>query len=308
MGKNLFTLGLATLVAFSMSGYVAAQDDPFGSQVSHENTDPFGQGFSVHQQEDSTPSKSTSKRSPDEMIRDALDSKIDFDYDETPFIEIMDQLQEVYGINVMLDQSASDDSLSEDDLVTFKVRKIRMKAGLRLMLDQFNATYLVKNEVLLIISKDVANDPEFFTRRIINCRSLIETIGASDRRGKDAISAIYQIGEKTALGGLGNGGATTGGGVFSLVPGDEINGLVDDKGQINMEEQAKTWFLVQRGFDPGMDLIDTVKLSIAPDDWDDTNGDGSITLVGGCLVIQQTEEVIEDIEDLLVELTKSMGQ
>ena len=98
----------------------------------------------------------------DERILGILDTQWSPEYDEVAFIEIMDELQEEYDINVVLDDSARDDSLTEDTLITFKLAGIRLRNGLRLMLEQHNATFIVKDEVLKIISLDVANDPENF--------------------------------------------------------------------------------------------------------------------------------------------------
>lgn len=306
MSKYLFGFALVTLFLGGMSTYTVAQNDPFSGSDNQKTAGPFEKTPSIQQSDETTLAAQTSTKSADELIREVLEQKVDLNYEDTPFVEIMDELSQVYGINVMLDQSAVDDSLSEDDLVTFKASNIKLKAALRVLLDQFNTTYLVKNEVLLLISKDVAKNPEFLTRRIINCQVLLEKIAAVDPRNQNTISGVYRIGEAVS-GGFG-GPPAGGGGVFSLVPGDKIDGLIDEKGQIDKEKQANTWFIVKRGFNPGMDLMDTIKTSIAPDDWDDTNGEGSITLVGGCLVVQQTEQVVEEIQNLLVELSNSMDQ
>ena len=109
----------------------------------------------------------------DELILSALNTKADFAHDDIPFIEIMDQLRDEYGINVALDQSAEDDSLNEDSSITFNAKDIRLKNALRLMLGDNNATFVVKDEVLLIISKDVASDPEFFVRNVYNVGDLV---------------------------------------------------------------------------------------------------------------------------------------
>ena len=44
--------------------------------------------------------------------------------------------------------------------MTVNIRGVRLKNGLRLMLKPFNATYIVRDEVLRIISIDNINDPE----------------------------------------------------------------------------------------------------------------------------------------------------
>nr|ABX10569.1 hypothetical secreted protein [uncultured planctomycete 5H12] len=109
----------------------------------------------------------------DEKILRALNEPFDAEYDETPFIEVMDELRDNYKINVVLDQSAKDDSLTEDDPITFKVTGIRLKNALRLMLKEKNATFIVRDETLQIISLDVASDPEYFVTNVYNVGDLI---------------------------------------------------------------------------------------------------------------------------------------
>ncbi len=106
-----------------------------------------------------TPSSfSATQRNLEQILNEPFDAK----YDETPFYEVMDELQDNYKINVLLDQSAKDDSLTEDDPITFEVTGIRLKNALRLMLKEKNSTFMVRDGTLQIISLDVASDPEYF--------------------------------------------------------------------------------------------------------------------------------------------------
>ena len=135
----------------------------------------------------------------DERILNALQSEADLIYDEVAFSDVMEELrQPPYNINVVLDPSASDDSLTEDTLITFNVRGIRLKNALRLMLKEHNATYIVRNEVLTLISLDDATDPDFFVTNVYN-------VG-------DLVAPRIPVG-----GGIGGGGG--GGGVFCVVDG-----------------------------------------------------------------------------------------
>ena len=163
----------------------------------------------------------------DEAILSALTKKVDWEYDDVPFIEIMDQLRDTYGINVVLDQSAEDDSLSEDTSVSFNAKDIRLKNALRLMLDQNNATFIVKDEVLKIISKDVASDPEFFVRNVYNVGDLVAPRipvggiggGIGGGGGGGGFGGGGRGGGGGGLGGGGGGGlgGGGGGGIFCVV-------------------------------------------------------------------------------------------
>ena len=90
----------------------------------------------------------------DEKILRALEETANFNFDEQAWSEVEEELEKEYGINIVLTTSAKDDSLTEDDLVSSTLSGIRFKNALRLMLAERNATFVVKDEVLMIISKD----------------------------------------------------------------------------------------------------------------------------------------------------------
>ena len=149
----------------------------------------------------------------DEKILRALEQTASFDFDETTFEEVMDQLRDDYKINVVLDQSARDDLLTEDEPITFRVRSIRLKNALRLMLKEKNATYIVRDEVLRIISIDVASDPENFVTNVFNVGDLIaprQNFGGGIGQGGGGQGGGRGGGQ--GGGGFGGGGRGGGGG------------------------------------------------------------------------------------------------
>ncbi len=166
----------------------------------------------------------------DERILNALDEQADLEYDEVAFVDVMDELRDDYGINVVLDVSARDDSLTEDELITFNVKGIRLKNALRLMLKEKNATFIVRDEVLTIISLDVASDPEFFVTNVYNVGDLVAPRipigglgGGANGFGGGGGGGFGGGGGGGGLGGGGGGfggggqGGGGGGGVFCIV-------------------------------------------------------------------------------------------
>lgn len=119
--------------------------------------------------------------SEDARIRTILDEQVAFVYDSTPFDEIVDELQSNYHIPVFLDRSARDDSLTGDELVTIEIGGISIGSGLRLILSQYNADFVVRDDVLMIISKDVMKQPEFFVQKIINCDTILKKLRAINK-------------------------------------------------------------------------------------------------------------------------------
>lgn len=109
----------------------------------------------------------------DEAILDALELPTNLEYVEVPFIDVKRDLEDKYGINIALDQSAIDDALTEEELITVRYRGIRLKNALRLMLRDYNATYIVRDEVLRIISLSNVSDPENLVTDVYNVGDLV---------------------------------------------------------------------------------------------------------------------------------------
>lgn len=90
----------------------------------------------------------------DEAILEALEQPAEMNYEDTSWTEVEEELEAKYKINIVLTASARDDSLTEDEPITANFNGIRFKNALRLLLAEKNATYVVKDEVLMIISID----------------------------------------------------------------------------------------------------------------------------------------------------------
>ena len=300
-------------------------DDPFGN--SDSNIDPFESGkrrasppakqttkSAVKPDHEKLPASATAKKN----LEDILEVSISWDYNETPFGELLDDWREKFKINIILDQSAMDDSLTQDEIITFSAKKISFRQALTLMLKSKNATFCTQNGVLLLISKDVGNDPEYLERTIINVRSLLTLIKASEPEHMNAQSSLQGIqiflARPRQQGGFGGGG-----GVFNFpqgLGGGEKGGL----GSVNLtDEQAKVVQKIQKGganelvlkgnfvvnpkiHSPSQRLVDLLQTTIAPNSWVDTNGDGTIDIVGGMLVLTQTNQNIHETREFLKEL------
>ncbi|MEM7457161.1 MAG: hypothetical protein AAF456_22660 [Planctomycetota bacterium] len=152
----------------------------------------------------------------DERILSILDEPASFSYDDVPFEDVMRDLRIDYGINVILDTSAREDSLAMDEPITFEVSQIRLKNALRLMLKDYNATFIVRDEVMKIISLDVASDPENFVTNVYNVGDLVAPRqfrgGGGGGFGGGGLGGGGRGGGGFGGGGLGGGGLGGGGG------------------------------------------------------------------------------------------------
>lgn len=91
----------------------------------------------------------------DERIRKALAEPTDLEFVETPLSDVIDSLQKKHGINIQLDVKALDDSgTGTDTPVTRHIKCISLGAGLRLLLRSMDLNYCIRDEVLLITTKE----------------------------------------------------------------------------------------------------------------------------------------------------------
>ena len=157
-------------------------------QSSAQDADSFG-GSSASQQKAAQtkvitrrslstgdPSVSLPNRLSDKT-RQQLQKPITLDYEELSWSDVERQLEERLGINIILDQSAKDDSLDVDEPMSMKLRDVPGNYALRFLLREKNATYFVQAGVVRIISIDDAeSDSTFFVRRVFQVDDLLGAI------------------------------------------------------------------------------------------------------------------------------------
>ncbi|HWY87763.1 MAG TPA: hypothetical protein VNX28_13610 [Gemmataceae bacterium] len=92
-----------------------------------------------------------------ERIEQKLDEPISVSFKDTPLHQVIDDLRELAGVNIVPDRSALQDAdISLDMPLTLAVEKISLKSVLNLLLDQAKLTCLIKDEVLQITTKEKA--------------------------------------------------------------------------------------------------------------------------------------------------------
>lgn len=199
-------------------------------------------------------------------IRKILTTEASLDCVEMEFADVMESLSEEYGVNFILDHTARNDSLQRDTPIDFSIQGIPLNKALKLMLLEHNATYLVSDGVVRIISLDVASASDYFSRQIFDVSVLVKQINNAQRSNRNVDGQIHSETD--------SGGAPSGGG--------------QSLHEVATAEQ---------------NLIDVIKTTIAPDSWDDTNGDGTADILGGLLIVNQTEENSLQIGELLQDLS-----
>lgn len=227
----------------------------------------------------------------DQATRAKLQQVVSIEYDEIELGEVMEELKTTLGTEIHLDQSCKDDSLTLDQPVTFKIRECPAGTAIREMLFEHNATYVVRNGLMKFISRDVAEDPDYFTRRYLDVSDVLAELA---RREPNRVGKfVHRKWMAPTSGGVfnqaGGGGGFGGGGRGSKLnspPNDENLRVFAEEVEVSPEEL----------------LIDTIKSTVDTDGWDSTAGEGNLHILGGVLIVNSTEHTANEVEDLLQNL------
>jgi hypothetical protein len=115
----------------------------------------------------------------DDQIRTALRTRIDLIFDEAPFDDVRIQLQNDLKINILI-HPATMEFLDGDTLTSSNLTGVEAGKGLRMVLNSLDATWVVKDGVLLIIPKNREFEPEFLVRRLIDVQEHLNEHAVGD--------------------------------------------------------------------------------------------------------------------------------
>lgn len=119
-------------------------------------------------------------------VEETLQKKVDFGFDEVSVTQVLKSLNAKTGVNFHLTQSAELDLLPGDELVTCGVKSVPLNVALSIMLSKYNATYMVQNGIVLIISKEDREKSNYLRTRMFDCRNLISKMEANGPSDSDA--------------------------------------------------------------------------------------------------------------------------
>ena len=136
---------------------VCTADDPFGTPAV---TPPQGvtPAAPAEQKTDRGASQPGTSRSV-EAIKQALKKQANFDLGRVSLKDAIDQVGHQYDIEVQFDSNGLRDVAIDPTAtpVDLTIKNVALRSALDLMLSQFSLTFVIKDEVLLITSKDKAS-------------------------------------------------------------------------------------------------------------------------------------------------------
>ncbi len=287
--RKQFVVGLCAAVIGTVASYAFMPDAALVAQQPATNDDPFGGGSQPTEKRVASIANTDNatvlrRQDPDERIRQALNKPCTLDFDEAPWSDVKQELESLYRFNILLTPSARDDSLDVDEPITVSLKGISLGNALRLMLSEKNATFVVQDEVLKIISLDDVKNPDYFTRRMIDISGIVNSANLWHHKQRATNHTRHDSGP--------------------------VDGGMDMGMDMGMGKRSGG-----RSFQPQVDentLTDLVLHSVQPDAWRDNpygfgnseqkpTATGLATCTGFCgnLIVNGPEELLDEVESFV---------
>jgi general secretion pathway protein D len=254
-------------------------------------------------------------------IQNTLKKPVDVNFNNRPLKEVLDTLASLSGVNIYADpQGLAAEGVTSDTPVNITLTKeVSLESALNLILEPLRLSYVIQNEVLRITSEQLRDSnvhprvynvadlvipiPNFIPGYNIGLPSAIREAHNSLGYG-GAIQPVSMAPLTLSTNDLQGGGPTS---ASSLAQINSYGGL--PQGSHSRPSQSP-------GYGPGSmggaaladfdTLIQLITSTIKPDTWDEVGGPGAIEEfpTNLSLVISQTQDVHEQIADLLEQLRR----
>lgn len=216
--------------------------------------------------------KTGSSPEAEEINRRLASQRVNLNFDATPFLETINFLRDITGLNFVVSKGARDVIETDSLEVSLRLKEISLKNALQLILSvNSDLKYAVKDSVVVITTKD-ADQIELF----------LEFYEVSDIINKIPDFPAPGLGLQSPQGGGGGGGAggASPGGVLSFD---------DDAGEEN------------QGVGVGAEKLQELVERVGGDT------EGTVDFSGGILIVRKPAEVHKKIIQLLDALRKTVG-
>jgi len=255
------------------------------------------------------------------QIERKLSSEVSINFRDKPLSEVIDHLAKVTGVPIVVDQLAlQEEGVESDALITMPLdTPISLKSALNLILEPLKLSYIIKDDVLKITSEQKRDGDAYPVT--YNVADLVIPIPNFAPTGRLGLGAALQAGmadaavtwNGSAYGNLASAGNNA---MYAQNQGNDqslgaANALAQpgttDKMPYSQQPMSSGPGGLSGGSQADFDtLIDLIVTTIAPDSWDEVGGPGSISPfpTNLSLVISQTQDVHEQIVDLLEQLRR----
>ncbi len=326
------TAGAAILIADRQQRIVAAKtqssqkekanleqlnqvEDPPSVNAIRTGIDFDPKRWEVARKRGSTVITNSRKSEREREIEHRLNTDVTLNFTDTPLSKVLDDIRSWQGINIWVDKQALDgEGINPEQLVNIKVEGIKLRSALTLLLKTCRLTYMVDKDVVQITTENEARG-KLETRTFL-VADLVIPITDFGRLGSSPLSpwnAPTQTSQPT-------------------VPPSPIEGRMSLQNGTPVGNPSPMYATTYGNNSPNISwgsqpttpavkvtpptqtqeqmLIELIKHTIAPRTWSDLGGPGSIDYfpLTMSLVINQTQDIQEQIQDLLQALRRLQDQ
>ena len=307
-------------------GFWAQLDSVTGSSVGFDDREPFrmpdAQAWAdlTNRRSRLQADRRRHQTEQDLEIERKLRHPVPLDFKDEPLQNVLDYLSKLTDVNMHLDpQALAEYGVSASVPVTIQVRdEIMLKSALNLILEPHHLAYVIKDEVLKITSEQQREGEVY--REVYSVADLVTPIPNFVPSPNMGLAGAYH----NAMGNVGFGvgapfgSATSPMAVMASKDGTPGSAMINPAllAQMSGPVQRGAGGSMPMGFGPGGlggasqadfdSLIDLITSTIQPESWTDIGGAGSIAPFDTnlSLVVSQTQDVHEEIVDLLEQLRR----
>ncbi|MEC7695553.1 MAG: hypothetical protein VYA11_00490, partial [Planctomycetota bacterium] len=254
------------------------------------------------------------ERHPAELeIERKLNTPVSLKFKDAPLSEVTEHLGKVGGVNIYVDpQGLAEEGVHSSTPVTIDLsQEISLKSALNLILSPLHLDYVIQNEVLKITSEQL-RDRNVYSKTY-NVADLVLPIPNATEHSQlglpDSLARGYEQTSKNLAGANGMRSSQQ----MSVATNPGVPGLANVSelpGTALAQTTSGNYARAGQGGGSGQadfeSLITLITTTIQPDTWDELGGEGRVAEfeTNMSLVVSQTQEVHEEIADLLEQLRR----
>lgn len=265
--RRFYIAGLALICALGLASLAVAQPDPPPAEESP--FDPARAPASERRALSGHQIELTIPLAKEASLEERLQSKASFHAQEASLDSFADALEKALDVSVVLAvKKLEEAAINLETPLSYKLKNVRIQTALSLILQDLGLAYDLREDVLVITTPEDAATR--LVTRVYDCRDLME-LPSPVKRTKHTRA-------------------------------DNLQGGI----QFRVEEKPKEEIGPDGNYEMN-DLLDVITEIVTPDSWDEVGGPGSITEFKGLVTISQTQEIHQQVENLLNLLHKAGG-
>jgi general secretion pathway protein D len=251
-------------------------------------------------------------------IEQKLNTLVMLQFENAPLGRVLDYLAKLVDVNIHVDPAGlASEGVTTDTPVTISLtQEISLKSALNLVLEPLHLSYVIKDDVLKITSEQYRRGTVYPV--VYNVADLVSPIpnfrGEVKTLADSYSTALAQLGVNqtgsplapVAVVATRDGSKATAGVNPSILAQMSTAAAHASPGGTNAPITTGPGGMGGAALADFQSLIDLIETTVAPDTWDTVGGPGSISPfpTNLSLVISQTQEVHEQISDLLEQLRR----